>query len=122
MDLTIHHAILDTTFEPVNIGISGGKITIISQDDIAPGKLSIYAQGSMVSPAFAEPHFHLENSLLGDVPNNSGTLQEAIKIYAGIKKKLDTPNIVDRSTKTLSEALANGVLWMRNNVDIDQVA
>jgi cytosine deaminase len=122
MDLTIHHAILDTTLEPVNIGIDGGKIVSISQDEIAPGQQFFDVQGSMISPAFIEPHFHLENSLLGAVPNNSGTLQEAIKIYAGIKKNLDTPDIVYRSTKTLNEALANGVLWMRNNVDIDHVA
>lgn len=122
MDLTIHHATLDTTLEPVNIGIAGGKIVSISQDEIPSGLQSIDAQGCMVSPAFSEPHFHLENSLLGEVPNNSGTLQEAIKIYAKIKRNLDTPDIVQRSTKTLHEALSNGVLWMRNNVDIDQVA
>jgi len=122
MDLTIHNAILDTTLEAVNIGISDGRIAVISQGEISPGLQSIAANGSMLSPAFAEPHFHLENSLLGRVPNHSGTLQEAIKIYAEIKKNLDTASIVDRSTKTLNQALSNGVLWIRNNVDIDHVA
>ncbi len=122
MDLTIHHAILDTSLQPIHIGIHAGRIALISPDEIAPGEQSIEARGNMLSPAFSEPHFHLENSLLGEIPNHSGTLQEAIKIYAGIKKNLDTPDILARSTRTLKEALANGVLWMRNNVDIDHVA
>jgi hypothetical protein len=32
----------------------------------------------MVSPAFIEPHFHLENAALSDFINKSGTLDEAI--------------------------------------------
>ena len=122
MDLTIHNAMLDTTLEPVSIGIENGSIAVIQTSDIEPGEHAIDAGGAMVSPAFIDPHFHLENALLGDTVNHSGTLREAIKLYAGIKRRLDTPDIVRRATAAIRLAMTNGTLWMRNHVDIDQVA
>jgi cytosine deaminase len=122
MDLTIHNAVLDTTPAPVNLAIHAGRIARITAEDIPAGDQSIDAGGAMVSPAFVESHFHLENALLWDTPNTSGTLREAIQIYAGIKRALDTEDIVRRATLTLRQAVAHGTLWMRNHVDIDQVA
>jgi len=122
MKLTIHHAILDTTLKPINIGIDDGIIVIVTTDEIAPGEQAIEAQGAMVSPPFIESHFHLENALLWEVPNQSGTLGEAIEIYAEIKKKLDSPDIVRRATTALRAAVANGALWIRNHVDVDHIA
>ncbi len=122
MDLTIHNGSSDSTGQPVNIGISNGKIALVAMDEITPGNRVIDAQGGMVSPPFIESHFHLENALLWDRPNQSGTLREAIEIYAEIKKQLDTPDIVRRSTLALRSAVANGALWMRNHVDIDHIA
>lgn len=122
MDFTLHNAILDTTLNPVHLGIQDGKIAVISSEPIEPGTQAMDAGGAMVSPPFAEAHFHLENAMLWDTPNRSGTLREAIEIYAEIKKNLGKDNLVDRSTKVLRSALSNGVLWLRNHVDIDQVA
>ncbi len=122
MDLTIHHAILDTTLQPVHVGIDGGKIAVISSAEIPPGTRSIEANGAMVSPPLIDAHFHLENAFLNQVPNQSGTLREAIELYADIKKKLETPDIVRRTIRTAREAVVNGTLWMRSHVDIDHIA
>lgn len=122
MEITIHNAILDSSLEPVHIGIQDGRIVALSSEPLHPGEESIDAGGAMVSPPFAEAHFHLENALLWDIPNRSGTLREAIDIYKDIKKNLTTDDLVRRSTLVLRTALANGTLWMRNHVDIDQVA
>ena len=122
MKLTIHNAVLDTTLRPINLGIDDGKITVVTTDDIPPGEQAIEADGAMVSPPFIESHFHLENALLWKTPNQSGTLGEAIDIYAEIKKTLDTPDIVRRATTALRAAVANGTLWIRNHVDIDHIA
>ena len=51
----------------------------------------------MVSPAFIDPHFHLENALLYDAVNASGTLREAINIYADIKRNMSREDIVARA-------------------------
>lgn len=124
MDLTIHNAILDTTLEPVNIGIHGDKIAVVSSAEIPPGHQAINAGGAMISPALIETHFHIENALLWDTSNlnQSGTLWEAIDIYADVKVKLTKEDIIARATRTLHEAIAHGTLWMRNHVDIDQYA
>jgi cytosine deaminase len=124
LDLTIHHAIMEPSFDPVNIGICNGKIALVSTEDINPGEKSIDAKGLMVSPAFIETHFHIENALLWDkdILNTSGKLDEAIEIYARVKVNLTAKDILKRATLTLREAISHGTLWMRNHVDIDQFA
>lgn len=124
MDLTIHNALHDRTLETVHLGIQNGIIVSVSSQGIDPGEKSIDANGAMVSPALIEPHFHIENALLWDtsILNNSGTLREAIDIYADVKVKLTTEDIIQRATLTIHEALKHGTLWMRNHVDIDQYA
>lgn len=123
MDLTIHNALLDTTLETVNIGICNGKIDKVVQNELPPGNRAIDAGGAMVSPAFIDPHFHLENALIWRDPiNQSGTLREAIELYADIKIHLTPDDIIARATQALREALPHGTLWMRSHVDIDQIA
>ena len=122
MDLTIHHVRLEDTDQTINVGITGGTIVALQADDLAPGQFTVEANGAMLSPAFIDPHFHLENALLNDAVNASGTLREAINIYADIKRNMPREDIVARATRALRMAVANGTLWMRNNVDIDQIA
>jgi cytosine deaminase len=124
MDLTIHHALHDKSLELVNVGIKDGRIVTVTGDEMTPGTQSIDACGAMLSPALIEPHFHIENALLWetDILNRSGTLHEAIDIYARAKVSLDTENILGRASRVIRDALANGTLWMRNHVDIDQYA
>lgn len=122
MDLTIHNAINDETLQPINIGINNGKIAALDEGSIPAGNRSIDAEGAMVSPAFIEPHFHLENSVMPEYVNKSGTLGEAIRIAEEIKDQLTAEDIMRRSTIALSEAILNGVLWMRDHTDVDEVA
>ena len=122
MDLTIHNAIDDVNFKPINIGIEGGRIAEVDEGDIPEGIRSIDAEGAMVSPAFIEPHFHLENSVMPEFVNKSGTLGEAIRIAEEIKDQLTAQDIMRRSTIALREAILNGVLWMRDHTDVDEVA
>jgi hypothetical protein len=46
----------------------------------------------MISPALIEPHFHLENSVLPEFINHSGTIGEAIKVYEQVKDNQKTMN------------------------------
>jgi cytosine deaminase len=122
MDLSIHNALHDRHLEPVNIHIEDGVIDLITSADIPPGTVSINAQGAMISPAFIEPHFHLENSVLPEYVNKSGTLDEAIRIAEAIKSSMTCEDIIRRATISLSEAMMHGVLWMRDHTDVDEVA
>ena len=83
----------------------------------------IDAGGGLVSPAFIESHFHLENAYLWDgMINQSGTLHEAIELYAQIKHDLTVDDMVARAGRVIRTAVANGTLWLRSHVDIDHIA
>lgn len=123
MQLTIHNAILDTTFESVDVAVDQGKIAAIQPGgSLAEGDTAVQAGGAMISPAFIDSHFHVENALIWDPENlnQSGTLREAIQLYGGIKVNLDTANITARARRAFRASIAHGALWMRNHVDIDQ--
>jgi cytosine/creatinine deaminase len=122
-DLVIRNALHDRTGQRVDVSITGGVIDAVAPEGVGPGRREIDAAGAMVSPALIESHFHLENALLWDgAINQSGTLEEAIRLYAAIKRDLTPDDILRRAALALRAALANGVLWMRNHVDIDRVA
>lgn len=123
MDLVIRNAISDTTGEPVEVGITNGLISAIAPAGLPAAAQEIDAEGGMVSPALLESHFHLENALLWDgMLNQSGTLHEAIELYAEVKHQLTVDDIVNRAGLALQAAAANGVLWLRSHVDIDHIA
>jgi cytosine deaminase len=123
MDLVIRNGISDRTGQPIEVGIEDGVITAVSSSPLPPGKREIDAAGGMLSPAFIEPHFHLENAFLWDgLINQSGTLHEAIEIYARVKHDLTVEDIVNRAGQVVRTAVANGTLWLRSHVDIDHIA
>lgn len=122
MELVIRNARLDTTGESVEIGIQDGRIAALQASGLSRGSAEIDACGCMVSPALIDPHFHLENALLwGSAVNQSGTLREAIRLYADIKRNMTVENIVERASRALNMAISHGTLWLRNHVDVDQV-
>ncbi|HEY52500.1 MAG TPA: amidohydrolase family protein [Caldilineae bacterium] len=123
MNLVIRNGISDSMGEPLEVGIVDGVIAAIAPSGLPPGDQEIDAGGGMISPAFVEPHFHLENALLWDgAINQSGTLHEAIELYAQIKRDLTVEDIVARSGQAIRAAVAHGVLWLRSHVDIDHIA
>lgn len=123
MDMIIRNARLDTTGAPVEVGIINGMINAVELDGSLPSaRTEIDAEGCMISPAFLETHFHLENALIWDgAINHSGTLEEAIEVYAAIKQDMPLEDIVSRASQALQTAIANGVQWFRSHIDIDQV-
>lgn len=122
MDLTIHNALDDKTFQPISVGIADGIIQKITDQELQPGATAIDAEGALISPALVEPHFHLENSVLPEHVNKSGTLDEAIKITEEIKDRLTADDIFRRSAIALRQAITNGEQWLRDHTDVDEVA
>jgi cytosine deaminase len=123
VDLVIRNGFSDKTGNPIEVGITAGIITAIESEGLPPAAAEIDAAGGLISPAFIEPHFHLENALLWDgVINQSGTLPEAIELYAKIKHQMTSADVLNRAAQALWAALANGTLWLRSHVDIDHIA
>ncbi len=123
MDLVIRNGRLDTTGEPLEVGIADGVITAVAREGLPAGEVEIDAAGGMISPALVEPHFHLENALIWEgALNHSGTLYEAIKVYGGLKKDMPLDDLVRRASLALDAAIGHGVQWFRSHVDIDRTA
>ncbi len=123
MDLVIRNGLSDQTNEPIEVGILDGLIAAVDSSGLPPGAIEIDAGGGLVSPAFIESHFHLENAYLWDgMINQSGTLHEAIELYAQIKHDLTIEDMVARAGRVIRTAVANGTLWLRSHVDIDHIA
>jgi len=121
MDLSIHNAVLEGGSSIVNIGIENGLISKISSESIPWSDKSIDADGCLITPPFFESHFHLDNSLLEGGVNSSGTLREAIALYAEKKQDMSVDDIASRAAETLRLCLANGVCYVRSHVDIDEI-
>lgn len=123
MDLVIRNGISDKTGEPIEVRIEAGVITAVSTTPLPSATQELDAAGGMISPAFFESHFHLENAFLWDgLINQTGTLHEAIEIYANVKHELAVDDIVARSGEVVKTAVSHGTLWLRSHVDIDHIA
>lgn len=123
MDLVIRNGRSDQDGQPIEVGINDGIITALAPSGLPSGTAEIDAGGGMISPAFIESHFHLENAFLWDgMLNQSGTLQEAIDIYAKVKHDLTVDDMVERAGRVIRTVVANGTLFLRSHVDIDHIA
>jgi cytosine deaminase len=123
MDLVIRNGLSDQTGTPLEVGIKDGVIVAMEPSGIPSGTQEIDAGGGLISPPFIESHFHLENAYLWDgMINQSGTLQEAIDIYAEIKHDLTVEDMVERAGQVIKTAVSHGTLWLRSHVDIDHIA
>lgn len=123
LDFLITNGVLDNGDQCTALGIKDGKISLLETEVTAPppAKVVLDAGGGMISPPFIDSHFHFENAfMMGSRPNLSTTLQEAIEIFNEDKLKITVPEIMERAEKTISMAMANGILWSRSHADVDQ--
>ncbi|MFO7681964.1 MAG: amidohydrolase family protein [Chloroflexota bacterium] len=123
MDLVIRNGLSDQTGLPLEVGIAGGVIAALASSGLPSGVKEIDAGGGLISPAFIESHFHLENAYLWEgMINQSGTLHEAIELYAQVKHDLTVEDMVRRAGRVVRTAVSHGTLWLRSHVDIDHIA
>lgn len=122
MDLLIRNAHIVDQKGLKDIGIAAGKIVKIGKISKRARK-TIDAKGMLVSPAFIDPHIHLDKVLIADElrPNVSGTLQEAIEIIWERKRKYTVADIKRRAGDVIRMAALNGTTRMRTHADIDTI-
>ncbi|MGI6684136.1 MAG: amidohydrolase family protein [Bacillota bacterium] len=123
MDLIIRRAKLTDSEQLTDIGIRDGKIIALESYIANRGKQEIDAQGRLVTPAFVDPHIHLDKVMIVDVvrENVSGTLTEAIEITWEKKASYTIDDIVQRAGQVISLAAQNGTTRMRSHVDVDSI-
>ena len=103
-----------------DIGIVGDRIVAVEPKLDAETLSRIDATGSLVSPPFVDPHFHMDSTLTYGLPriNASGTLLEGISLWGELKPTLTHDVIVDRALSYCDWAVAMGLLAIRSHVDI----
>lgn len=123
MDIVIRNGVNDQG-TPIEVGIEDGLIAALGEGGLPEAALELDARGGIISPPFVESHFHLENAYLwaDGLINQSGTLEEAIAIYAQVKQELTAADIRERTGRVVRRALANGTFWLRSHVDIDHIS
>ncbi|HSW46391.1 MAG TPA: amidohydrolase family protein [Phycisphaerae bacterium] len=96
--------------------------------DMTPGGhaagATIDARGGLVLPSFIDLHLHLDLAYSLDlVPENqSGTLVEAIRLYAEAKKGFTPASVCERAVRAIEAEIAFGTGAIRNHVDVGQTA
>lgn len=108
---------------PADILVEEGRVARVAPS-LADGAATVIdAQGGLTSPAFIDPHIHLDKVNVFDVvrANKTGTLKEAIEILWDKKKTYTTEDIVARAGDVVKKAVKNGTLSLRTHVDVDTI-
>jgi cytosine/creatinine deaminase len=102
-----------------DVGIAGERIA--PADDEARAELA--AEGRLVSPAFVQPHIHLDKALVGPTlpPNRSGTLAEAIDLLHTSKRAATVEEVRERAGRVIRAAVLSGTTALRSHVDVDTI-
>jgi cytosine deaminase len=103
-----------------DIGISGGRIAAIGPKLEGEAGQVVDAGGSLVSPPFVDPHFHMDATLSYGIPriNASGTLLEGIALWGELKALLTHEAMKERALRYCDWAVSMGLLAIRTHVDV----
>jgi cytosine deaminase len=103
-----------------DIGISGGRIAAIGPKLEGEAGQVVDAGGSLVSPPFVDPHFHMDATLSYGIPriNASGTLLEGIALWGELKALLTHEAVKERALRYCDWAVSMGLLSIRTHVDV----
>ncbi|MGF6482098.1 amidohydrolase family protein [Paraburkholderia sp. JPY419] len=104
----------------VDIGIAAGRIVAVEPNLAASARDEIDAAGSLVTPPFVDPHFHMDATLSYGLPrvNASGTLLEGIALWGELKPELTQQALIERAMQYCDWAVARGLLAIRSHVDV----
>ncbi|MGB9694797.1 MAG: amidohydrolase family protein [Caldisericaceae bacterium] len=131
LDIVIRKANTRKFKEPVDIGISGGKITEIGEIKES-GNFEIDASSKLVTESFVNTHLHLckvytlmmmsEEALKDYHGSDMGKAMTAIELAAKIKEKYNEDWIIENVRKALKLAALYGVTNVRAFADVDSKA
>ena len=123
MDLVLRKAQLRRTEGLRDIGIRGDRIVDIAPAIGARGTREIDAEGRLVTPAFVNPHMHLDKCMVRDRmrPNATFSFDEAIELTWGFKRDRSIEDIRTTAAGVAERAVANGTTHMRVFADVDTI-
>ncbi|UWU73705.1 amidohydrolase family protein [Bradyrhizobium huanghuaihaiense] len=118
-DLIFRSALLRSSAAPVDIGVKDGRIAAIAPR-LACEAAEVDVGGHLALPGFVDTHIHLDKAcLLGRCGHNHGSVSEAIRAVAGMKKDFTVEDVYARGARVLERAIVHGTTRMRTHVEID---
>ncbi|WP_256806861.1 amidohydrolase family protein [Bradyrhizobium sp. Bra64] len=118
-DLIFRNTLLRSSAAPVDIGVKGGRIAAI-EPKLACEAVEVDVGGHLALPGFVDTHIHLDKAcLLGRCGHDHGSVSEAIRAVAGMKKDFTVVDVYARGAKVLERAIVHGTTRMRTHVEID---
>jgi cytosine/creatinine deaminase len=118
-DLIFRNAVLRGAASPMDIGVTSGRITAI-EPTLACEAIEVNVGGRLALPGFVDSHIHLDKAcLLGRCDHNHGSVSEAIRAVAGMKKDFTVEDVYARGARVLERAIVHGTTRMRTHVEID---
>ncbi|MBR0876327.1 cytosine deaminase [Bradyrhizobium japonicum] len=118
-DLIFRNTLLRSTAAPVDIGVRGGRFAAI-EPQLACDGVEVDVGGRLALPGFVDTHIHLDKAcLLGRCGHNRGSVSDAIRAVAGMKKDFTVEDVYARGAKVLERAIVHGTTRMRTHVEID---
>ncbi|MGM4956420.1 amidohydrolase family protein [Bradyrhizobium barranii] len=118
-DLIFRNTLLRSSAAPVDIGVKGGRIAAI-EPQLACEAVEVDVGGRLALPGFVDTHIHLDKAcLLGRCGHNHGSVSDAIRAVAGMKKDFTVEDVYARGAKVLERAIVHGTTRMRTHVEID---
>lgn len=123
MHMVIRGARLEDRDEPHDIGIHDGRVAAIAPHLDDAGEVELDADGRIASPAFVDPHIHLDKvEVAPTLPaNRSGTLGEAIELLHQSKRASSVAQVAERAGQVIRRAVIAGTTVLRSHVDVDTV-
>jgi cytosine/adenosine deaminase-related metal-dependent hydrolase len=125
IDLVIRDGYLERTNAIVDIGIDDGDIETIKPNIEADATCEIDAGGELVSPGFVDAHFHTDMAFAaaGERRPNYNERTYSKEALVGKSQKFfvnaSVADLKPRIRRAAEQAVANGVLHMRNHVYLD---
>jgi cytosine deaminase len=126
MELIIRNARIRDQEKLQEIGIENGKIAAIRDRVNEKGVNEIDAQGRLTSPAFVNPHIHLDKTLLGERMRAYGSkvfkdFGTAIRITNDFKRNYTVEDIKHRASRVLESAATFGTTVTVTCVDVGTI-
>ena len=118
-DLIFRRAVTTGSANPVDIGVSDGRIAAIAPRLEAQAP-EVHVDGRLVLPGFVDTHIHLDKAcLLGRCGHDHGSVSEAIAAVAAMKRDFTVEDVYARGARAIERAIVHGTTRMRTHVEID---
>ncbi|MGB9958809.1 amidohydrolase family protein (plasmid) [Haloferax prahovense] len=125
MDLVIRNGYLEQTDAIVDIGIDDNEIEAIESKIEASGTRELDVGGGLVSPGFIDAHFHTDMAFAAAgerFPNYNEQTYSRMELVGKSQEFFANESVSDlksRIRRAVEQAVANGILHMRNHVYVD---